>query len=341
MFSRELTEIDRYAYDEIVDHPLQSWEWGQFRRKLGTRVVRVGLFSVSRLKSACQLTLHRLPFTPYQIGYLPKGPLPDPDMLTALAQIGRKYNCIFIQLEPNVIKSSQFNLSAWLRTEVQSLKLIPSSRPLLTKYTFHLDLTKSADELFKNLQSKTRYNVRLAQKHGVTVQEENIAAAFATYLKLSQETTERQGFYAHNLTYHRLMWETLQPANIAHLLTARYREKILVTWILFLYKDILYYPYGASTAENKEVMASNLMLWEAMLCGKTHGAKLLDLWGTPGPDPQPTDPYYGFHKFKLGYGPKLVEFVGSYDLVLKPGLYKLFTLANKLRWALLKLKARI
>jgi lipid II:glycine glycyltransferase (peptidoglycan interpeptide bridge formation enzyme) len=198
------------------------------------------------------------------------------------------------------------------------------------------------------MSSKTRYNIRVAQKHGVTIQEENTEEAFARYLKLTQETTTRQGFYAHSLNYHRLMWRHLysqltthnsQP--IAHLLTARYQGKILVTWIIFLFNNVLYYPYGASSSEHKEVMASNLMMWEAIKWGKQNGARLFDLWGTPGPDPKPTDPYYGFHRFKTGYGPKLVEFVGSYDLVLKQPHYQFFTLTDKFRWFLFKLKAKL
>ena len=105
-----------------------------------------------------------------------------------------------------------------------------------------------------------------------------------------------------------------------------------------MFNGILYYPYGASASEHREVMASNLMLWEAMRWGKTYGAKLFDLWGTPGPDPTPTDSYYGFHRFKLGYGPKLIEFVGTYDLVLKPVYYQLFNLVDRLRWIVMKLK---
>ena len=134
---------------------------------------------------------------------------------------------------------------------------------------------------------------------------------------------------------------THNPQLTTHLLTARYQGKILATWILFLFNHVLYYPYGASTQTHKEVMASNLMMWEAIRWGKAHGARLFDLWGTPGPDPKTSDPYFGFHRFKLGYGPKLVEFVGSYDLILKKPHYLLFTMADKLRWILLRLKAKV
>ena len=62
------------------------------------------------------------------------------------------------------------------------------------------------------------------------------------------------------------------------------------------------------------------------------------MWGALGPNPNPKDPWYGFNKFKEGYSGKLVEYVGSYDLIINKKLYFLFKLANNLRWALLKLK---
>lgn len=86
-------------------------------------------------------------------------------------------------------------------------------------------------------------------------------------------------------------------------------------------------------------MANNLMMWEVIRFGKKQGAKLFDLWGSLGPEPDQRDPWYGFHRFKQGYGAELVEFVGSYDLIINKGEYGLYTLAEKLRWILLKMVA--
>ena len=86
-------------------------------------------------------------------------------------------------------------------------------------------------------------------------------------------------------------------------------------------------------------MASNLMMWEAIRFGKKNGAKMFDMWGALGPNPNPKDPWYGFHRFKEGYGAKLTESIGTYDLVINPYLYPLYNLADRLRWVFLKLKS--
>ena len=147
------------------------------------------------------------------------------------------------------------------------------------------------------------------------------------------------------------MWETLKNEKskmknqkldtdklTTHLLLAKYKNQTLVAWVLFVYKDTLYYPYGASSSLYRETMASNLMMWEAIKFGKKLGLKKFDMWGALGPNPDNKDSWYGFHRFKQGYGPVLTEFVGSYDLVINPILYEIYKILDKIRWVILKVK---
>lgn len=301
-----------------TSHPLQSEAWGSFRRAMGIDVIRLGDW---------QLTFHNIPFTPFTIGYFPKGPAPTKKMIEELKKLGRRKSAIFIQLEPNLIKNCKL--------KIEKFDLHSSHHPLFTKYTFVLDLTKSEEELLQAMHPKTRYNIRVAQKHSVVIKEDNSNEAFTEYLKLTAETTRRQGFYAHNEAYHTTMWHIMKKAGIAHLFTAAYQGSTLAAWIIFAWQDTVYYPYGASSREYRDVMAPNLLLWEIARWAKSKGYKKFDLWGSLGPHPDEHDPWYGFHRFKQGFNPALVEFVGSYDLVLHPILYRIYTMADTLRWKLL------
>ena len=278
-----------------------------------------------------QLTLHPLPLGKYTIGYLPKGPLPDRAMLQMLEEIGREQNCLFIKLEPNVEGKN------W-KIEDKNFSLSPSP-PLFTKYNFLIDLTPSEEELLKRMKQKTRYNIRLAQRKGVRVEEREDAQSLQIYLDLYFATCRRKRYFGHNERYHRLMWETLKPAGMAHLLIAYWKEEPLAAWMLLRFKDTLYYPYGGSSIRHRNVMASNLICWEAIKLGKRLGCKIFDLWGALGPQTRKNHPWYGWHRFKEGYGGRLVEYIGSYDLILKPLPTKLFYLANKIRWGYLRLKS--
>ena len=142
------------------------------------------------------------------------------------------------------------------------------------------------------------------------------------------------------------MWETLKTTNeninnqklSAHLLKATFNGETLVTWILFVLGDTLYYPYGASSTNHREVMPSNLMMFEAIRFGKKLGLKQFDMWGAMGLNPDKSDPWYGFHRFKQGYGPLHTEYVGSYDFVIKNNWYQVYKVLNKIRWVILKFK---
>ena len=331
MIVREVLPKEKAQLNAVAPHPLQSWEWGDFRQKTGLKVIRLGVFTEKELIAGYQLTVHPLPAMGYNLIYFPKGPMPDLTMLEALRKVGSQEKAIFVKIEPNIIANPDIK-KFLLNNGCQE------GSPMFTRYTFQLDLTKTEDQLLSEMKPKTRYNIRLAQKHGVAVAEDNSPEAFETYLKLITETTRRQRFYAHTLDYQRKMWETMRSADIAHLFVAKYQEQILATYIFFIFNKVLYYPYGASTREHQEVMPTYTLFWEAIKFGKKMGCQTFDMWGSPGPNPDPKDPLYGFHHFKEGFGAKLVEFVGTYDLVINPPLYSLFKIGNSFRWKLLRLR---
>jgi lipid II:glycine glycyltransferase (peptidoglycan interpeptide bridge formation enzyme) len=300
--------------DKIATHPLQTSAWAEFRKAWGNQVLetKYGI-----------LTLHKLPFVNYKIAMFEKGPAPTKVMLSDLKKIGKENNLIFIKLEPNVDKSKVSESII----QLISKELVPGRR-LFTPSTFWIDLTPSEENLLKSFSSKTRYNIRLAEKKGVKVAEDNSDKAFDRYLELTRETVERQGFFAHTEKYHRLMFSILRKAGIAHLMTATFEGKIITTWVLFGGRDFLYYPYGASTEDHKEVMANNLMMWEAIKFGKKLGLTTFDLWGR--------EEGKGFTKFKEGYNPKVIEFLGTWDLVINKPLYYLYRIAENVRWFVLR-----
>lgn len=294
-------------------HPLQSKEWGKFREEWGNRVYHTkhGLIIFSLI-----------PHTNYTIGTVIKGEKIDHSIVQEFKKIALQNNAIFIKFEPNIIKDENIinNIKKWGLVE---------GKTLFTPTTFWIDLTKSEEDLLKSFSSKTRYNIKLAQKHGVKVKIDNSEKAFNKYLELTAETNRRQGFYSHTPKYHKLMWKHLKN-DVANILTATYKGDILSTWILFKNNDFLFYPYGASTDKHKEVMANNLMMWGAIKFGKSKGLKKFDLWGR--------EIGKGFTKFKEGYNPEVIEFVGSWDLIINKPLYYLYRLAEKIRWFILRLK---
>ncbi|MFC1626732.1 lipid II:glycine glycyltransferase FemX [Patescibacteria group bacterium] len=329
-----LSDDFKEKWDTCINHPIQSWAWGNFRQTMNGKILRLGVFVNNKLESCLLITIHSIPKTSWKIGYLPKGSLPTKDFLNELHDFCKKHNIIYIQLEPNVRASHNNNL-------LKLPNIQKAHHPLFTKYTFEYDLTKSEDTLLAMMHHKSRYNIKVAKKHNVIVKEDNSQNAFESYIRLSKETTHRQAFYAHDETYHRNMWDVMHKAGIAKLWLAKYDNNILAAWIIFLWDKTIYYPYGASSRNHRNVMAPNLLLWEIARWGKKNKYTSFDLWGALGPEPDPNDPWYGFHRFKAGYRPQMIEFVGSYDFVVNPLLYRLFVIGNKTRWAFLNSKKKI
>lgn len=338
MLARSINLEEKELYNQVVTHPLQSWEWGEFKKLNGQRVERIGFFEGGKLMSAVQVTFHDVP-SGATVGYLPKGSMPDEEQIRAIEQVAKKHNAIFTKLEPNVMIPADSKNSAFATID----KYLASrggvkGKSLFTPYTFLLNLDCTQDELFANLHSKTRYNIRLALKKGVTIIDDSGEGGLTTFLRLLKETTTRQSFYAHDDQYYRDLWKIMKGSDIMHIFHAVYDNTVLVSWIIFLFNGRLYYPYGASSNLHREVMASNLMMWEVIKYGHEHGAKSFDMWGALGPNPNPKDPWYGFHHFKEGYGGKLMKNFDTYDMVYNPTLYRFFNVANTLRWGGLRLK---
>ena len=338
MITVPVKNADKTTFNKLVTHPLQSYEWGEFREKEGVKMIRQGFVAKEKLVSGFQLTIHQVPKTNFTIGYLPKGDMPNEELINELKQIGKEENCIFIQLEPNIVKSE--TNSQLLTTSYQLRK---AAHPLFTKFTFILDLTKTEEEILASMHPKARYNIKVAKKHNVEVAEDNSDRAFKEYWRLTEETTRRQKFYAHTKHYHELQWHTFSHDTdtnklTSHLFTAQYENKTLTALLFFVFHDTLYYPYGASSNEHRNVMHSNLTMWEGIRFGKKLGLKKFDMWGALGHEPDPKDPWFGFHDFKRKFGPEHVEFIGSYDLVINPAVYQAYKVADKLRWLYLRMK---
>lgn len=312
-------DFDRDLFNKKTPHPLQSWEWGEARRKMGIEVLRLGEFDKDSLINVYQITFHKIPYTNCKIGYLPRSHMPSQEILRFLADEGRKRKCFFIKIEPYEEK----NTEGVNTISPRGCVLIKSLHPLFPDWTMMLDLTQSENELLSNMHPKTRYNIRLAEKKGIIVKEMTHQEGFEIFAKLYFDTCKKQRYFGHKYTYHKTVFETLRNT-IAHILIAFYENTPLAAYEIFIFNDVSYYPYGGSSDLHRNLMAPNLLMWETIKFGKHRGAKYFDMWGSLPPHYESRNPWAGFTRFKEGYGGQFVEFVGSYDLVINNFLYKIY-----------------
>lgn len=296
-------------------HPLQSLEWEEFKKGTGGETSRVdGLL----------VTWHKIPLTPWRVGYVGKSSLPSLATIKKLEKEARMRGVITVRMEPDATKQEA---KRWLSAYQEILR---PGRHYFTPTTFWLYLDKTEEEILAGMHPKGRYNIKLAQKHGVVVKEDGSNEALETFLDLMfAKTAKRHRFYARNLEYYRKLWAVLHRGGIAHLFTANYGGEVLAAWIVFKYDGRLYYPYGASSDNNKQVMAPSLLLWETVRWGKSQGCLVYDLWGA--------EKGRGYDRFKEQFGPARIELVGTWDVVVNPWLYPIYRLAEEMRWKVLRM----
>jgi len=277
------------------------------------------------------MTLHKVhKLLPFTLGYLQRSSVPSITFLEFLRTYAKQKGLFFVKMEPN--EESQ-------KSKVKSLKsktlgIVESTHPLFPNWTMKLDLTSSIEELKANLHPKNRYNIGLSSRKGVIVKNvTNDTQGFKDFKQLFFATTKRQNYNMHNEHYHNIVFKHMKDASIAHIFTAYLDNKPLASYEIFLHKNVLYYPYGGSSDTNRNVMAANLLMWSVIEWGKQHGATMFDMWGAMDPkqyEQYPNDPWAGFTRFKLQFNATFTQMIGSYDMVLNPILYWLYTILYKI-----------
>ena len=319
-------------------HILQTKAWGDFKEAFGTEVVRAG---------GVQYTKHKIPFIGRYVAYCPRI---DPTNIAfdELKESLKRNNCVYINFDvPNVIIKASTQLGVWSsifapekesRLVFKNLQCVKSPKDTFARGNVLIDLTKSEAELLEDMHPKRRYNIKLAQKKGVKVKTDSSKAGFEVFYQLLKETATLQKYFIHPKEYYEKVWEILGPngEDKLEILTSYYEKTPLASWMLFFHDNVLYYPYGGSSAQMRDLHASELLGWEVMLYGKSNGCELFDMWGAAVEPLDEKDEYFGFTQFKQRYGGTHVVYLELHDYVCEPFWYALFNLANDIRWKILK-----
>jgi peptidoglycan pentaglycine glycine transferase (the first glycine) len=311
-------------------HVLQSYEWGQFKAKYGWTPLRLLFEEDSSVRAAASVLRRNFPHLPLCVMYVPKGPALDygddellKRVLATLEGVARRYHAIFIKIDPDVCLEDPGPLVAQVITTLKSHEWRLSSEQIQFRNTILIDLTQEKDELLKAMKSKTRYNVRLAGRRGVTVRLGELAD-LPLFYEMYVETSSRDEFIIRPFAYYRHAWQAFIEANLAQLFIAEYEGQPLAGLILFRFGKKVWYMYGASHDLHRNLMPNHLLQWEAMRWAKAQGCTVYDLWGAPDV-PDESDPLWGVYRFKEGLGGQFVRHIGAYDYPISRFLYQLYT----------------
>jgi lipid II:glycine glycyltransferase (peptidoglycan interpeptide bridge formation enzyme) len=301
-------------------HLLQSAPWGQLKSEFGWHAEHVIVGD-----SGAQVLFRKLPLG-FSFAYIPKGPLgPHPASLwpriDALCEANR---AVFLKVEPDAFAGQAHDSSAFAVPLFQ-----PSAHFIQPPRTITIDISRSADDIQAAMKSKTRYNIRLAEKKDVIVKPSADVRIFSEMMEI---TGERDEFGVHSLAYYQRAYDLFHPLGMCELLIAEYNGIPLAGLIVFAAASRAWYLYGASTNHERNRMPTYALQWAAIQWAKARGCTQYDLWGAPDHDEHTLeaqfagrgDGLWGVYRFKRGFGGQLNRAIGAWDRVYMPALYRIY-----------------
>lgn len=202
--------------------------------------------------------------------------------------------------------------------------------------TVIVDLRPTEGAILASMKPKTRYNIRLAEKRGVTVEEGGVADLERWYA-LYRETSARDRIAIHSLAYYRGLFDAAAaraaaggPAPVVKLLLARAGGGLLAGNIVVFWKTSAVYLTGASSGEQRNLMPTYALQWEAIRMAKAAGCEAYDLYGCP-PAADESHPMFGLYQFKTGFSSAVTVRWGTWDAPLSHPIYAAYAVAERLR----------
>ncbi len=287
--------------------------WADFQTAIGRKVWRI-----ENEGSIALVIKHNLPkgFSWLEV---PRGPLWQkggealPALMEEIKAIGKKEKAIFIRMSPF---SKITNHKSQIRNATADHQ--PQTNLIL-------DLDQTEEEILKQMKSKGRYNVKVAQKHGVTVQQSNDVD---TFYQILESTGFRDRFGIHSKSYYQKMLLSM-PEN-AQLLLADYNGEVIAGGIFVYLDEWGIYYYGASVSSFRNVMAPYLIQWTAIKEAKKRGCKHYDFLGI-APENAKNHPWAGVTGFKKKFGGRVKDYPQAKEMVLRPFWYWIYRIYKKLR----------
>ncbi len=317
-------------WDEIVaahakGSILQTRGWGKLKSEFGWD------WDLARAGESGALILYRpLPLSLGAIAYAPRGPVVDWRDSQATAALwqemkatARRRRAWALWVEPPLLDAPD------ARSRLQALGMRPTLRTIQPPRTIEIDLTPSEEDILMRMKSKTRYNIRLAERKGVQVREGDLQDV-STFHQLIEATSERNEFGVHSARYYQRVMEIFHPQGQASLWLAEVEGDVVAGIIVAALGDRAWYFYGASSSRHRKKMPTYALQWAAIRWAKARGCATYDLWGIPDADEetleaeftQRSDGLWGVYRFKRGFGGEVTRFVGLWETPLHP-LYPL------------------
>ncbi|MBR0488352.1 peptidoglycan bridge formation glycyltransferase FemA/FemB family protein [Candidatus Saccharibacteria bacterium] len=279
--------------------------------------------------------------------YLPYGPVADTAesfkrALESLTSLPSAKKAMFIRIEPRSTLVAEIlahranyrqgttasqTTSSRSFTFPPAVKEVKKTKDLNPKESWLLDLTGNDEQLKSKLPSRLLRYYRNMAKQGITIEKSHTPSDIHYLLDLQKALAAKKRISTFSAHY--LETELSQP--FATLYLVKQDTEILAAGLVFDDETTRYNLQGAQSDAGRRLHATGILTIQLILDAKEKGLQTFDFWGIAPEDAPDNHPWAGFTAFKktfLGYEQ---DYAGTYDLVLSPLRYRLYTLLRKIR----------
>ena len=314
---------------------LQSWNWGEFQKKMGNKIWRLGIFDGNNLTAATlisKISARRGTFLLIQHGPVFTESSTDKTAILAvltdkLKELGKEEKAAFVRMNP-LWENTQENLNILRGPGLKESPMHASAY----EATWKLNISIPEEELLKNMRETTRYLIRRTQKNpDITVEKSENVKDIEIYQSLNKEVAKRQGFAPFASEYIKNEWETFLTDKQAALFFGKYKGEVVCGALVIYWSGIGFYHQAASLAKYAKLSIPYLVQWEAIKEAKNRGYAWYDFWGYTDPKKYPHHPWAGPTLFKMGFGGQPKEYLKTRDLPLSNKYWLTFALETARR----------
>jgi len=251
--------------------------------------------------------------------YLPKGPGISrvrelDDLVKPLEQFAASHGVFAIKIEPELRRNDEV-LADLMKLGLRKV------RPIQPNFsTVLVDISPNLDEVLARFNQKGRHAIRRAERDGVIVREVDSSDENCQKMYELLAKTAAGSFSIRSYDYYKTFWQRYAAAHLGQLFFAYVDQEIVAGAYAIAFGKKGTYKDGASVRERPVYGASHLLQWHVIKWMKKKGVTIHDLCGAPPSDQinNTNHPHYGIGRFKTSFNKEVTDYVGAYDLVIKP-----------------------
>ena len=323
-----VTQTDIQAYQSFVHTNgafLQDYLWGEFRESTGQTVRRFIIQDAGEIVASAQLLIKE--FRGKQYISAEYGPVIAQELLTDPARVEAVMQFFFVKVKEQFPRAIFCRIEPQLDPQIgfasENPKRLVHTADLNPHQTLVLNIAEPIEKLLSGMHTKTRYNIKIAQRDGVVVKTDS---QFDVVLDPFMQTAKRAKIKLFTASYYQaLVTFFSDPAQSisAKVYTAWHGDDLLATNIMIYYNQrTAIYLFGGSSDVKRTMKGPQLLQWQAILDARERGFTEYDFWGI---NPDPRHPWYGFTKVKLGFGGTSKSYFGTYDYIYSRAWYNVYT----------------